>query len=224
MIKVYNSEINENPIKGVVQTKRLEVYSEDGSELKEFIDSKGLHRVRYRDEYVGGDWVDALGAAAPDNVAYTIGGVSLNILSFDGNNTTERKSNSFEIPHDIALDELNNESLKIELHVHFMSSTTGLGTIKWTVNYCYVPANGLPIPQNSVNILQETNGQQFFHFVKGVELPKPTSDYDIGGIILFTISRNPLDIQDTYNSDAILIKVALHIPVNEPGSKQRYIK
>lgn len=158
------------------------------------------------------------------NVGYTIGGVPINMLSFDGGNTIERMSNSFEIPHDLALDQVNTGAVNIEWHIHFMSSNTGSGTVKWIIDYCYIPANGVPIVQPSLNILQEMNGQQYFQFIKGGLIPVPAGGFDIGGIILFSLSRNPTDVQDTYNSDIILIKTALHVPINEDGSRNRYSK
>ena len=224
MRKINSIEAEPDSLKEVIKTAKLEIYSENGSEIKEFIDSNGLMSIRYRDEYVGGSWVSASGASAPDNTGYTIGGVPINLLTFDGNNTTERISNSFEIPHDVALDKINNSELSIEWHIHFMSSITGTGTVKWTINYCYLPPNNIPINQPGLTIIQNVTGLQYTHFIKGVTIPVPEGGFQIGGIILFTLSRNPIDVGDTYNNDIILIKTALHVPINESGSRQIYTK
>ena len=223
MRKTNSSDAESDSLKEV-KTTRLEIYSENGSEIKEFIDSNGLMSIRYRDEYVGGSWVNSSGAAAPDNIGFTIGGVPINLLTFDGKNTTERISNSFEIPHDVALDKINNSELSIEWHIHFMPSITGTGTVKWTINYCYIPPNNIPINQPGITIIQNVTGLQYTHFIKGVTIPVPEGGFQIGGIILFTLSRNPTDVEDTYNKDIILIKTALHVPINESGSRQRYTK
>ena len=145
MRKTNLSDAESDSLKEVIKTTRLEIYSKNGSEIKESIDSNGLMSIRYRDEYVGGSWVNALGAAAPDSIGFTIGGVPITLLTFDGINTTERISNSFEIPHDVALDKINNSELSIEWHIHFMPSITGTGTVKWTIDYCYIPPNNIPI-------------------------------------------------------------------------------
>ena len=206
-------------------TNRIEIYDEDGITLRDVIDSSGFKGIRWRDEYVAGSWVSASGAAAPDSVAYTIGGIPYTMLSFDGGNTEERIANSFEIPHDAALDELNSEELTIEWHVHFMPSTTSSGTVKWFLDYCYIPPSLGPVTQQSVSISQEVlTNQQYYHFIKGVNIPKPSSNYQIGGVILFNLRRTPTDTEDTYANDAILVKTALHVPVNDSGSRERYIK
>lgn len=224
MRKTNLSDAESDSLKEAIKTTRLEIYSENGSEVKEFIDSNGLMSIRYRDEYVGGSWVNSSGLSAPDNRGFTIGGVPINLLTFDGNNTTERISNSFEIPHDVALDKINNSELSIEWHIHFMPSITGTGTVKWTINYCYIPPNNIPINQPGITIIQNVTGLQYTHFIKGVTIPVPEGGFQIGGIILFTLSRNPTDVEDTYNNDIILIKTALHVPINESGSRQRYTK
>jgi len=70
------------------------------------------------------------------------------------------------------------------------------------------------IPANSIDV----------HFVSGVELPVPVGGFSIGDIILFNIKRIPTDNEDTYNADALFFKCALHVPTNDFGSRQRYIK
>lgn len=206
-------------------TNRLEIYDEDGITLRDVIDSSGFKGIRWRDEYVAGSWVSASGAAAPDSTAYTIGGVPYTMLSFDGGNTEERIANSFEIPHDVALSELNSEELTIEWHVHFMPSTNTAGVVKWFLDYCYIPPNLGPVIQQSISITHEILiNQQYYHFIKGVDVPKPSSNYQIGGVILFNLRRTPSNVTDTYGSDTILIKTALHVPINDFGSRQMYIK
>jgi hypothetical protein len=114
-----------NPLK----TNSLEVYSENG-DLKEKIDSEGFYTVRHRDEYTSGEWVTPSGVAAPDSVTVTIGGVPYMMLGFDGGVTEERKSNQFEIPHDLALDLVNAGTEKIEVHTHFLPSSNDAGVVK----------------------------------------------------------------------------------------------
>jgi hypothetical protein len=69
-----------------------------------------------------------------------------------------------------------------------------------------------------------SNFTQYKQYIVGVELPKPTGGFNIGDLILFNIKRIPTDNEDTYGSDALMIKTALHVPVDGNGSRQRYIK
>ena len=67
-------------------TNAIEVYDSDGT-LIFTTDSRGFStKIFYRDEYVGRPWTEASGAAAPDLVNYTIGGIATRKYSFDGVN------------------------------------------------------------------------------------------------------------------------------------------
>lgn len=187
--------------------------------------AKKLNKTYWRDEYVAGEWTFPEGQTAPDNETYTIGNVNVRLLTFDGSSTEERATNSFEINHDVDINNLNNDLYDLEFHIHFMPSTNNSGTIKWFFDYCYLPINGNPISQQSLELIKEIDiNSQYKHLVTGVSIPKPSNGFNIGDIILFTIRRTPLDSQDTYNSDAILIKCALHVPVDSMGSSQMYVK
>jgi hypothetical protein len=205
------------------------ITDKDGN-IVAYTDANGFQAIRYRDEYVGGVWLTPTGAAAPDVVTVTIGGVSTQKNAFDGGNTEERLANNFEIPHDMAITEVNAGTLKVEWHVHFRPSTTGTGNVKWFLDYCYTPppVNGTsyaPIPQTSLSAIKTIlANNQYYQYIIGVELPIPLGGFDIGGIITFNLRRTPTDTEDTYNADVLLIKSALHVPTNDFGSRQRYIK
>ena len=186
---------------------------------------KKIITTQWRDEYVAGEWSKPGGSPAPDIGTFTIGGINVQLLTFDGGNTEERMTNSFEINHDIDIDNLNNETYNIEFHVHFMPSDNTSGTVKWFFDYCYIPTNSSPISQTSLELIKTIDiDSQYKHSLVGVDIPKPSSGYNIGDIILFSIRRNPQDLDDTYNNDIILIKCALHVPVDSNGSNSRYIK
>ena len=209
-----------NPLK----TNSLEVYSENG-DLKEKINSEGFYTVRHRDEYTSGEWVAPSGSPAPDSVTVTIGGIPYMMLAYDGGSTEERKSNQFEIPHDLAIDLVNAETEKIEVHTHFLPSSNSAGVVKWFFDWVYLPPMGAAIPQTSLSFSYDIPvNKQYNHFLCGIELPIPTGGFEIGGVILFSIRRTPSDAGDTYPSDALLLKVALHVPSDGNGSRQRYIK
>lgn len=114
-----------NPLK----TQTIEIYSPEG-DLMERINSEGFYSIRYRDEYASGEWVTPSGVAAPDSVTVTIGGIIYSILAFNGTTTEERKSNQFEMAHDLAFDLINEGILSIEVHTHFLPSTNNAGVIK----------------------------------------------------------------------------------------------
>ena len=191
----------------------------------EKVDSNGFNGVRYDDILPTSAWVDAPGGAAPDTVSYTIGGISYNFRSFDGNNTTEAMTNQFEILHGVDVGVLNAETIALEIHHHGFASTTGTGDVKIFFDLAYLPVNAAPITWGTFDvILTVSANQQYYHKIIGVELPKPSSGYNIGDKILCKYSRVPSDVEDTYGSDWAFMQCALHAPFNSKGSRQRYIK
>lgn len=180
--------------------------------------------ITYRDEYVGGEWFTPQGATAPDVESYTIGGVATRKHAFDGVNVNETLSNTFEIAHDSAISLINAGTLPMEFHTHAAPSTTGSGTYRFTIDWCYIPPNGAPIAMTQLVIEKAINNQQYHNVLSGVELSVPAGGYAIGGIIEFTLTRTPQHTNDTYAADVILYKAALHIPCDMLGSRQRYIK
>lgn len=201
-------------------------------DIVQFIDTNGFRGIRYRDEYVGGSWVSAAGAAAPDLVAYTIGGVATTKYSFNGAVTEERISNTFEMAHDVAFEEVNAGNLYIEAHIHWRPSTNNAGQVEWFFDYSYDKVNSAPIAQTSLVSLGVVNSnEQYYHKITSFEdavavvrIPIPSGGFSLGDIINFTLRRTPNGVNDTYPDDAILEKVALHVPTNDDGSRQRYVK
>jgi hypothetical protein len=173
--------------------------------------------ITHRDElpsYV----LPVAGAAAPDSVAHTVGGVLRQFYGFDGGNTQEILSGSFEIPHDYAYGQ------PIEVHIHWRPSTTGIGNVKWFLDWEYSPPQGDPLPQTSIAVIHSLlTPQQYRHeLISFGELPN--LGYLLGGKIGFNLRRAPSDTQDTYADDALFEQIALHVPCDTLGSRQRYIK
>ena len=171
----------------------------------------------FRDEYPA-MVVPATGATAPDEVAHTIGGVARTLRGFDGNNTQEILSGSFEIPHDYMIGQ------PIEAHVHWRPATTGTGTVKWYLDWEYSPPNASPIAMTSVDVTRTiSTNSQYYHLLDTFgNLTSPSTPFNIGGKIGFNIRRTPAD--DTYTGDALLEQVSLHIPCDTNGSRQIYVK
>jgi hypothetical protein len=178
-----------------------------------------LSSPTWRDEYPE-IIVPASGSAAPDSVGATIGGIARQMYSFDGANTTEILSGSFEIPHDYMIGET------IEVHVHWRPSTTGTGDVKWFFDWEYSPANAASITQTTLSKVETIgSNKQFWHLITSIgNLPQPSTPFGIGGKIGFNIRRTPSDAGDTYTGDALLEQISLHVPCDTNGSRQIYVK
>lgn len=184
-----------------------------------------LEAITWRDEYVGGEYFVPAGAAAPDLVTPTIGGVVTRKYSFDGVNTAESLSNTFEIAHDSALSLVNSGDLSYELHLHLAPSTTGTGTCRFTVDWCYIPPNGAPVAGTQLVLTKAfTGNQQYYNILVAGNLATTAGGFAVGGLIEFTLTRTPTHGDDTYTADVILYKVALHIPCDTLGSREIYTK
>lgn len=182
--------------------------------------------ITYRDEYTGGVYFAPSGSTAPDIVNVTIGGVVTQKYSFDGNNTTEKLGNTFEINHYVATDKLNDDTLKLEFHLHLApSENVKTGTVKFLFDWCRIRAFGAPVAgTQAILTLAVVAGQQYYNNITGVDLVKPVGGFEIGDLIEFTITRNPADAADTYADDILLYKAALHVPCDANGSRGRYKK
>ena len=180
-----------------------------------------LERYVWRDEYPN-TLVPAGGAKAPDEVDVTIGGVQRRMRAFDGANTEEIYSGSFEIPHDMVI----NSLITPELHVHWRPSTTGTGIVKLFFDWEYSPPEGAPIPMTTLTLTEEitTNNQYWHKLTSFGYIPQPSTEYNVGGKIGFNIRRTPSDVGDTYGADVYLEQIALHVPTDTMGSRQIYVK
>lgn len=176
-----------------------------------------LSEPTYRDEYPAMT-IPASGAAAPDAVGHTIGGVARTLYAFDGNATQEILSGSIEIPHDYMI------GAPIEVHLHWRPSTTGTGTVIWYFDYEYSPANAAPIAQTTLQVEHNiATNKQYFHLLDTFgNMPQPSTPFSLGGKIGFNIRRTPTT--DSYGGDALLEQVAIHVPCDTQGSRQIYIK
>ena len=137
-------------------------------------------------------------------MTHTIAGVSVNFKSFDGVNTTEAMTNAFEITHSIDIDALNREvnPIMAEIHTHGMPSTAVGGVVKINYDLVYQPVNSAPISLAPLsNLITIEAGQQYWHKLGGVEIPKPSSGYSIGDHIIVRYYRVPTDAKDTYPGD-----------------------
>jgi len=181
-----------------------------------------LEQPVYKDEYPA--YLTNAGAqAAPGFVDVTIGGVARRMEGFDGGTIEERKSGSFEISHEmlIALPPTPSD-VRPEIHVHVRPSTTALGTFIFYFDWEYSPPNAAPIPQATISgTYTITSNKQYWHLLLSLGL-LPDLNYTVGGKIGFNLRRTPTT--DTYPDDVLFEQVAMHIPCDTSGSRQRYIK
>lgn len=182
--------------------------------------------ITWRDEYVGGEWFVPTGASAPDIVDYTIGGVVTRKYSFDGSTTIEKIGNTFEIPHDMAVTPVNNGTLDLEFHLHIAPSTnSAASSCVFVVDWCYIPVNGLPIAGTQLTLTKSFSANtQYCNCLVDGHFSVPSGGFGIGGLIEFTVSRTPSNASDTYTSDVILYKAAMHVPCDTLGSREEYVK
>ena len=195
---------------GNVSAGNYSEFEEDGTLV-----SRGT-ALTYRDEYPV-ILIPVSGAAAPDSVAHTVGGVARQFYSFDGVNTQEILSGSIEIPHDYAYGQ------PIEVHIHWRPSTIGTGYVKWFFDWEYSPPQGASLSQVSLSVIRSINNQQYYHLLDSFG-NLPDVGFVLGGKIGFNIRRTPTDIQDTYAADVLIEQVAVHVPLDTLGSRQIYTK
>lgn len=183
--------------------------------------------LSWRDEYVGGQYFVPSGANAPDEVNITVGGVSTKKYAFDGVNTVEKLGNTFEIAHEVATAWVNSGTVSIEQHIHCGASTTASGTATFVINWALLKANGGAVVTGSnitASVYFDGTQELYANHIFGDFLITPAEGFNIGDLIEFTLTRDYSLASDTYASDVIFYKTALHVPQDTLGSRQIYIK
>jgi hypothetical protein len=201
-----------------------EIFNSDYSNVDKWDGTEwvGFRQIRYVDEMPSGIWVTPAGSTAPDDVTVTIGGIQFKGKAFNGSGTTELMSNQFEINHNTAVDLINAGTVEEEVHVHMMPSTNDAGVAVFQFEYTYIPFNEAPIVCTPILLKVDIAiNQQYFNLLKGEYIPIPAGGFHIGDIILFNLKRDPTHIDDSYEHDAILLQCAMHVPVDNRGSRHR---
>ena len=199
-----------------VTTNEIEAGTDDLTITLDANKTLALSQPVYRDEFPV-YLTAASGVTAPDLTDYTIGGVYRRMYSFDGTTTTEGLTGAFEIPHDYMYGE------DIEAHLHVRPATTGTGTFKFTFNYEHSPAQGAPVSKTPLTLTYEiTSDKQYYNLI--ILFGVLEDGFQIGDMIGFNLVRDPTDSEDTYTGDMIFSQVALHVPCDTNGSRQRYVK
>jgi hypothetical protein len=196
------------------------------------IDTRGFERIEWRDEYAAGDmeWGANLGLPPLTNVVLEgepdgdgNATIVLRVRNFD---TVNRVGyGSFEIAHDIDVDAMNALTTSAEMHVHWLPLDATAGTVVWQLDYMVLGATGINSTPytitSSIDVAINSDGKQKISAFNNAVLDKPTNGWMIGDIISFAIR---IGAATTYTGGRGLIKVAMHVPVNSRGSRQRIIK
>ena len=153
------------------------------------------------------------GASAPDLI--NINNTGIYLYGFAGAATTEQLYGSFEIPHNY------KEGTDLVLHVHWLTTTTNIGNVKWQVDYWRVDMTTITtVPSTPLNIvaLGAADGTAW----KNNRIDATTvsgANIKIGDQVAFRLYRNPTDAQDTYPDDACVITFGIHYQIDTLGSR-----
>ena len=220
----------------ILRAQRIEILDSDKVTVRDFIESTGFKAIRWRDEYYAADLTYGATPATTPAVADVtlvsdlIGGgedtsetLVVRLRNFDNGNRVAY--GTFEMQHDIAFDKLNAGEIQLEAHVHWIPLGTETGDMVWQMDYMFLYPDGTNSDAVMVTatdtIAENSQGQ---HRLKafGVSgwLAKPTGGFQIGAVMAFAIRR----ATSTYAGGAGLLKVALHVPIDDRGSRERIVK
>jgi hypothetical protein len=179
--------------------------------------------ICYRDEYPS-QWLTP--SSGPATLAtVSVGGVSTRKYAFNGTATVNTLCASFEIPHDMAVAQVNAGTLPLEIHIHFAPSGFNTGIIRWVINWCQNRVNSNAQSQTPIEITRNiTQNNAGWNLLSSDNLAIPSGGWTIGDLIEFNITRDPSNAGDTHPDPAILYQVALHVPVDTLGSRTTYTK
>jgi hypothetical protein len=170
-------------------------------------------------------YTDALtvpgGATAPDQEAVP-GAPNISVFAFDGGNTVESLSGTFELLHGY------REGSDLWPHVHWSPRTGAAGNVRWVFEYIVRTNTGEFSAPAVLTAVQAAgglgpNGRPIQHNVE-FSAAIPGAGLVIGTQIRFVLRREPANAADTYGGDALLWAVGLHYEKDSAGSLQRFVK
>jgi hypothetical protein len=154
------------------------------------------------------------GSAAPDRV--DLNATDIEVLVFDGVNTTEELSASFELDHNW------KEGTTIYPHVHWFPTTTAAGTVVWQMELVFVnrtATGAIGASSSTIRVEQAAGGvawgAQFANFPE-VDM----TGFLIGTQVFVRFFRDPTDGNDDYGADAGIATFGFHVQVDTLGSRQ----
>jgi len=155
------------------------------------------------------------GSSAPDLITF-VGGTRT--YGFNGSNTMEQLYGSFEVPH------AYREGTDLRPHIHWTPTTTGLGNVKWQMEYAIASINTtFPTTTTIISAVDSAGGianqnlASEFDIISGIGI-------EVGTVCRFRLFRDPTDIEDTYTGDAGLVSLGIHYEIDGDGSRLPFSK
>jgi hypothetical protein len=130
-------------------------------------------------------------------------------LAFNGTTTAEESWTEFHILHDYEI------GTKIYPHIHWSHNiAVPSGDVAWQIDYSVSKGHsGGTFPAPTTISLVETAGAQYTHQIietsEGNAIPSTNLEPD--SIIMMRIYRDPADGADTFENDAFLLFIDLHV-------------
>lgn len=153
-------------------------------------------------------------SGAPDLVTWK-GSGNFIVVAFDGGGSTEQVQGVRELQHDY------KEGTDLSLHVHWAPSTTGVGNVKWQIEYEIIRRDeASPVVSGTLSIVDSADGIAWQETIASVGNIDGTN-LKIGDQIALRLFRNPSDIEDTYSNDAVIaFTYGIHYQVDDFGSQK----
>lgn len=155
-----------------------------------------------------------VGPIAPDRIQVDPANTTnIYTYGFDGNNSTELVYGGEELQHDY------KEGSIIVPHLHWMSTTTNSGNVKWFVELYFKEGNDikLNVIDSAIQAVTGTAWEEQRLDFSEINIPS----LKIGTQLFFAVWRNPTDDDDTYGDDAALgATFGFHYKVDAAGSRQ----
>jgi len=153
----------------------------------------------------------------PDDIAL-FGSGNIQGVGFAGTGTTvEQLFGATELLHDW------KEGSNIELHLHWMPTTSDTGNVKWQVEYSWANALGTFGAPTSISKVVPAEGTAWKHYLDDFTDIVGTG-MKIGSYFVFRLFRDPADAQDTYEADAALLAIGIHYETDTLGSRTEHVK
>lgn len=195
-----------------LQVVGTSMFGEDTTNFSKFESDGTLHfngtATVWKDINVGGISLKQ-GATAPDPI--NLDTTSIQVYAFDGATLTEEVSGAFELQHDY------KEGTNIVPHIHWYTTDTGAGNVKWQLEY-YIKS-GTSEYTGTTSVTTAATGTAWEEIRS--DFPAITgTNFTIGMQIHFRLFRDPTDAADTYASDAALGTFGIHYEVDTVGSRQ----
>ena len=157
----------------------------------------------------------AAGAATPDPIAFGPSG-NIRVFGMDGGATSEMFDGVGQVLH------VWEEGTELRPHIHYCSSTTGTGSVKFYLDYYALSfgqiATGAPTTTTATGT---ADGTPWKHQIASFP-PIPMTGKTVSSLIIYRLYRDPGT--DTYGSDICPLSFDFHFLKDSDGSGEEYVK